>query len=76
LKYECCFLGDGVTCCCFLKKNLNFFMNNDEGDVEEDEDVDGRRRRKQKNFLTKIVNYPPITATSPFKRQKWTAGRN
>jgi hypothetical protein len=50
-------------------------MNNDEGDVEEDEDVEGRRRM-QNFFLTKIVNYPPITATSPFKRQKWTAGRN
>jgi hypothetical protein len=36
-------------------------MNNDEGDVEEDEDVEGRRRRKQKIFLTKIVNYPPMT---------------
>jgi len=33
-------------------------MNIDEGDVEEDEDVDGRRWRKQQIFLKKIVIYP------------------
>jgi len=31
-----------------FKKNFGFFMNINEGDVEKDEDVEGKRRRNKK----------------------------
>jgi len=37
-----------LICCCFLKKNYGLLMDINGGDVEDHEEVEGRRPRKQK----------------------------